>query len=274
MLAPIKIMCYNICYRVKGLVKGMSMKLKLKKDGNQSSVNGSVLTRVITHDDAGSPYLSARREWTERYGSYIKQAHNWRMAAAGALAVSVVLAGGVVWQASQSKVVPYIVEVNHLGRAIAVSPAEEAAMPNTQVIMATLAEEVWKFRTVIPNNAAMDDNIKAAYKYVDSNAQAYDYLNAYYQRLDAWMGNNPGVVRTVKITNVLPDGKNTWLVYWTESESGFSNSSGNGKEQAASNKHYKAVVDITVVPPTTESAILANPLGIYIKSITWSETLQ
>ena len=246
------------------------MSVFLRKDGNQSSVNGSVLT----HDDAGSPYLSARREWTERYGSYIKQAHNWRMAAAGALAVSVVLAGGVVWQASQSKVVPYVVEVNHLGRAIAVSPAEEAAMPNTQVIMATLAEEVWKFRTVIPNNAAMDDNIKAAYKYVDSNAQAYDYLNAYYQRLDAWMGNNPGVVRTVKITNVLPDGKNTWLVYWTESESGFSNSSGNGKEQAASNKHYKAVVDITVVPPTTESAILANPLGIYIKSITWSETLQ
>lgn len=244
------------------------MKLKIKKDGDQGQKH------VLTHDDAASPFLSAKREWNERYGSYIKQAHNWRIAAAGAIAVSVVLAGGVVWQASQSRVVPYVVEVNHLGRAIAVSPAEQASMPNTQVIMATLAEEIWKLRSVIPNNSAMDDNIKAAYKYVDSNAQAYDYLNSYYKRLDSWMGNNPGVVRTVKITNVLPDGKDTWLVYWTESETGFSNSSGTGKEQAASAEYYKAVVGITVVPPTSEAAILANPLGIYIKSITWSATLK
>ena len=60
-----------------------------------------------------SPYLSARREWNERYGDYIARARNWRWAAFAALGISLVLAIGVVWEAAQSKVVPYVVEVTN-----------------------------------------------------------------------------------------------------------------------------------------------------------------
>ena len=35
--------------------------------------------------DNDSPYLSARREWNERYGDYIAQARNWRRAAFAAI---------------------------------------------------------------------------------------------------------------------------------------------------------------------------------------------
>jgi type IV secretory pathway TrbF-like protein len=71
---------------------------------------------------ADSPYLSARREWNERYGDYIARARNWRWAAFAALAVSLVLAIGVVWEAAQSKVVPYVVEVDKLGDAVPIAP--------------------------------------------------------------------------------------------------------------------------------------------------------
>ena len=74
-----------------------------------------------------TPYLSARREWNERYGDYIARARSWRWAAFGALAVSLVLAIGVVWQGAQSKVVPYVVEVDKLGDAVAVARADRAA---------------------------------------------------------------------------------------------------------------------------------------------------
>ena len=64
-----------------------------------------------------TPYLSARREWNERYGDYIARARSWRWAAFGAIAVALALAIGVVWQGAQSKVVPYVVEVDKLGDA-------------------------------------------------------------------------------------------------------------------------------------------------------------
>jgi type IV secretory pathway TrbF-like protein len=222
----------------------------------------------VKGDDAGSPWLAAQREYSDRYGSYVKQAHNWRKAAFGAIGISFVLAGGVVWQASQSKVVPYVVEVNHLGRAIAVSPAEQAAMPNQQVILATLSELIWRIRTVIPNATAMNDNIRAAYNYVDSTGQAYGYLNNYFtKKLYPWMEAHPGVVRTVQVTSVLPLAKNTYQIDWTESETGFSNG------QTVPAASYKAIVTIQLSPPTTAAAILRNPLGIFVKTITWSKII-
>ena len=41
-----------------------------------------------------NPYLDNRREWNERYGSYIAQARNWRFAAVVALLLALVCAGG------------------------------------------------------------------------------------------------------------------------------------------------------------------------------------
>ena len=73
-----------------------------------------------------NPYLQARQEWLERYGDYIAQAKNWRIAsllALGLLGLS--LAMNFV-QASQSKIVPYIVEVDKLGRAAVVARADRA----------------------------------------------------------------------------------------------------------------------------------------------------
>ena len=95
-----------------------------------------------------TPYLSARREWNERYGDYIARARSWRWAAFAALAVSLVLAIGVVWQAAQSKVVPYVVEVDKLGDAVAVARADRAAPADVRVIKAQLAAWIVDVRSV------------------------------------------------------------------------------------------------------------------------------
>ena len=55
-------------------------------------------------------YLDTRREWNERYGSYIAQARNWRLVAIGSLCVSAIACGGLAYVAGQSKITPYIVE--------------------------------------------------------------------------------------------------------------------------------------------------------------------
>src|SRR3984893_4559249 len=85
------------------------------------------------------PYLSARREWNERYGSYIARARNWRVAALGSIFVSAILARGVIWPGSQSKLVPFVVEVDKLGQAVAVQRAARAAPADQRIIKAQLA---------------------------------------------------------------------------------------------------------------------------------------
>src|SRR3546814_9780788 len=45
----------------------------------------------------------------------------------GCLGLTTILSGGLLWQSLQSRVVPYVVEVDRLGEARAVSPADTAS---------------------------------------------------------------------------------------------------------------------------------------------------
>jgi type IV secretion system protein VirB5 len=85
-------------------------------------------------DQSLSPYLAARQEWNERYGSYIAQAYAWRLTALIALVIAAIATGGLVLIASQSQVVPYVVKVDRLGTAIAVDRADRAERPDEAVI--------------------------------------------------------------------------------------------------------------------------------------------
>src|ERR1700682_6856802 len=66
----------------------------------------------------GSVYLKARQEWDERYADLVLGKRNWQITAAGMMAITLVLAVGMVWVSTRSKFVPYVVEVDKLGYAI------------------------------------------------------------------------------------------------------------------------------------------------------------
>src|SRR3546814_8508605 len=63
-----------------------------------------------------TPYQKAAQLWDERIGSARLQARNWRMMAFGSLALSMLLSGGLVWQAARSHITPSVVEVDALDR--------------------------------------------------------------------------------------------------------------------------------------------------------------
>src|SRR3569623_3136019 len=62
-----------------------------------------------------TPYQRAGQLWDERIGSARVQARNWRLMAFGGLFLTVGLSGALVWQSMQSRVVPYVVEVDPQG---------------------------------------------------------------------------------------------------------------------------------------------------------------
>src|SRR3546814_250645 len=70
-----------------------------------------------------TPYQRAGQLWDERIGSARVQAKNWRLMAFGGLFLTIGLSSALVWQSMQSRVIPYVVEVDRLGEARSVAPA-------------------------------------------------------------------------------------------------------------------------------------------------------
>jgi type IV secretory pathway TrbF-like protein len=208
-----------------------------------------------------NPYLSARREWNERYGDYIARARSWRWAAFAALAVSLVLAIGVVWQAAQSKVVPYVVEVDKLGDAVAVARADRAASADVRVIKAQLAAWIVDVRSVSSDPLAQKSQLSRSYAMIAATATIF--LNDYYRRQSPF-----GQPRTVAVSvdAVLPVSKQTYQLQWSEDSRDLQ-----GRDLATT--HWLASVTVAFDPPTDERGVLNNPLGLYITGISWTQRL-
>jgi type IV secretion system protein VirB5 len=208
-----------------------------------------------------NPYLSARREWNERYGDYIARARSWRWAAFAALAVSLVLAVGVVWQAAQSKVVPYVVEVDKLGDAIAVARADRAATADVRVVKAQLATWIVDVRSVSSDPLAQKSALSRSYALTAATATIF--LNDYYRQHSPF-----GQPRTVAVSvdAVLPVSKQTFQLQWSEDARDLQ-----GRDLATT--HWLASVTVAFDPPTDERGILSNPLGLYVTGISWTQRL-
>jgi type IV secretory pathway TrbF-like protein len=208
-----------------------------------------------------NPYVSARREWNERYGDYIARARSWRWAAFAALAISLVLAIGVVWQAAQSKVVPYVVEVNKLGDAIAVARADRAATADVRVIKGQLAAWIVDVRSVSSDPLAQKSALSRSYAMTAATATIF--LNDYYRQHSPF-----GQSRTVAVSvdAVLPVSKQTYQLQWSEDARDLQ-----GRDLATT--HWLASVTVAFDPPTDERGVLNNPLGLYITGISWTQRL-
>ena len=86
-----------------------------------------------------TPYQRAAQVWDDRIGSARVQARNWRLMAFGCLALAAGFAGALVWQSAQGTVTPWVVEVDRLGEARSVAPANVAYQPSDPQITFHLA---------------------------------------------------------------------------------------------------------------------------------------
>ena len=95
-----------------------------------------------------TPYQRAGQMWDERIGSARVQARNWRLMAFGGLLLSTGLSAGLLWQSMQSRVVPYVVEVDRLGEARAVAPVGGDYRPTDPQIAWHLARFISNIRSI------------------------------------------------------------------------------------------------------------------------------
>ena len=210
-----------------------------------------------------TPYQKAAQVWDERMGAARVQARNWRLMAFACLALAVGLAGGLVWQSAQSRITPYVVEVDKLGTVQTVGPAVQDYEPTDAQIAFHLARFITNVRSLPIDPIVVRQNWLAAYDFATDRAAAT--LNAYARENDPFKSIGERSV-SVEITSVVRGSDDSFTVRWAEKT--FVNGSLAGTER------YTGILSIVMQRPRTVQVLRKNPLGIYVHGLNWSRDLN
>lgn len=212
-----------------------------------------------------NPYLAARQEWNERYGSYVRAARAWRIVGMTSLLMAVIGFSYALYQSTQVKLVPYIVEVDKLGTAASAGFPQQIEYADARVVRATLGSFVSNFRSVTPDAVVQKQYIDRTYALLRTSDPATEKINAWFR------GNSPfdrALTRTVavEITNIVPLSNQTYQVDWTEFQRDRQ-----GKELVT--RRYRGIATVTLTPPQDEAVIRLNPIGLYLRDFEWTAQL-
>ena len=210
-----------------------------------------------------TPYQRAGQLWDERIGSARVQARNWRLVAFGCLGLTGVLIGSNVWQSMQSRVAPYVVEVDRLGEARSVAPAIQNYQPTDGQIAWHLGRFISNVRSVSTDPVLVKQNWLSAYDFATDRAALF--LNEYARSNDPFAGIGQRSV-SVQVTSVVRASDTSFQVKWTESiyERG----------SLAKTERWTAMLTVTMRPPRTADALRKNPLGLFVNAIDWARELE
>jgi type IV secretion system protein VirB5 len=210
-----------------------------------------------------TPYQKAAQLWDERIGSARVQATNWRLMAFGSLALSFALAGGNIWQSLQSRVVPFVVQVDHLGAAQAVAPADAQYQPNDAQVAYFLAHFIADVRGLSIDPIVVRDNWLEAYAFTTDHGAVF--LNDYAQQNDPFKRVGERTV-SVQVTSVVRVSDSSFQVKWQEQTYEH--------DALSKTEHWTAILSIVNRDPANADVLSKNPLGLYVNGINWSRELS
>lgn len=207
-----------------------------------------------------TPYQKAADAWDRRIGASTVQAANWRYIAFGAIFVSLVLSGGMVWLSAQNRVVPYVVEVDRSGEPKAIGPATTPYNPTDAQIAWFLAHFITDVRSLPMDPVLARSNWLEAYDFATRHAA--QFLNAQAQLHDPFAGVGDRSV-TVQVTSVVRASKTSFQVKWIEQTYEHGVLTGTDR--------WTAILGIVEHTPQREDVLRRNPLGLYIDELAWSK---
>jgi type IV secretion system protein VirB5 len=213
--------------------------------------------------EPATPYQRAGQLWDERIGSARVQARNWRLMAFGGLFLTTGLSAALVWQSMQSRVVPYVVEVDKLGEARAVTPAATSYRPTDPQIAWHLAQFISNVRGRSLDPVLMRENWLSAFDFVTSRGS--NFLGDYARAANPFDGAGDKTV-SVQVTSVVRASETSFQVKWLENA--FERGSHVG------NSRWTGILTIQVKPPKDAETLRRNPLGLYVDAIDWSRELD
>lgn len=244
--------------------------LLTRNAGTSRQSNDGLIDGGRREGENNNPYLNARRTWNDHMGSVASSRNMWQILAILSLMIVLAAVGGIIHIGSQSKFVPYVVQVDNLGEAVAVSRADIAADVDPRVIHASVAAFITDLRMVTPDIALQRSAIFRAYAMLAPNDPATAKTNEW---LNGTENSNPfkrAATETVsiEIISVIPQSPETWQVDWRETTY---DRQGTVAELPFRMRALLTVYSVGSTVNTTEEQIRNNPLGIYINDFSWSK---
>lgn len=222
--------------------------------------------------ESDNPYLSARRTWNDHAAQAASSRQAWQLLAVLSLLVALAAVGGMVHVASQSRFVPYVVEVDKLGQPVAVAPAQQAAAADQRVVRAAVASFVGDARLVTPDIALQRKAVYRLYSMLAANDPATAKANEWLNGTDESSPLKRAARETVstEIISALPQTADTWQVDWAET---VRDRQGVLKAPPFRMRALLTVYTVAATPQTTEEQLRNNPLGIYVRDFSWAKQL-
>ena len=212
-----------------------------------------------------NPFFRARQEWHGIFANNLASKRHWQIFAFLQSLVILTLIITLTVLSNRSHIIPYIVEVDKLGRATAYKPASAASFSHPAVIRAQLYRFIETSRSVITDPATMRKYLRETYQMVTPSLK-HHFFDPYYQK------NNPlqlaqTLSRQVRPVAFLKQATDTYLIEWQETTR-------DSAHALISETQWKALVTIKNHPPESLTEITKNPLnpfGLYITDLSWSQ---
>jgi len=209
-----------------------------------------------------TPYQKAAQVWDERIGSARVQAKNWRLMAFGSLLLSSGLAFALVWQSLRGTVTPWVVQVDRLGQAQAVAPADGNYQPTDPQIAFHLARFIEDVRGLPADAIVLRQDWLRAYDFTTDRGAAA--LNDFARHNDPFA--NLGKLQiSVEVSSVIRASPSSFRVAWIQRT--YENGSLSATER------WTAILTIVIEPPRDADRLRKNPLGVYVNAINWSKEM-
>jgi type IV secretion system protein TrbF len=206
-----------------------------------------------------TPFARAGQVWDERIGSARAQAYHWRLMALGELLLSAGLAIALAVQARQSHVVPYVVEVDHLGEPRSVAPVAREWTPSEAQIAWQLGRFVRDVRSVsLDPLVTRQDWLDA---YAMTTEQAAHTLSDQARLASPFVDVGSRAV-SVEIGSVVRISDRSFQVKWLETRF--------DRGALTERSHWTGVLTIKLIVPRSADVLRRNPLGIYVDGVDWS----
>lgn len=214
-------------------------------------------------DSPYNPYLAARKEWDERYGELITREANWRRMALLCALIALIAVGGLFFLGAQSKIKPYIVQVDSFGRQVSGGFVSSEAGITDAVRKATLTRFVTDLRSVVSDGVVQRQMIERVYAHIANGSAAQNQISDYYRRDPPQQRATTQIV-TAEIVAAFAPSPSTYEVEWIETTRDI-----NGK--VANETRWRGNFTLKESQLNDLTLVNLNPLGIYVTSVAWSK---
>ena len=222
-------------------------------------------TKSGSSGDGDSAWTKAGAAYEDTYLRLAAQVANWRMFAFFCLFLAVVAVVGVIYIGSQSKIIPMLVEVDKLGRTLAVRvlDGDDAVTDSKRLVYREMFDLIENLRTVTTDVAANNTNLSKGFSRLSGGATGYARTE-----LRKAPPNEVGTTKTVQVQvkTVLRISDNVQQVEWEEHSFNLK-----GEEFAVDK--WKATVTYKLVPPNAEEGIRINPIGFTVYDLSWMKVI-